>query len=230
MLNKQCPHCGSFNDEKADECYFCHKDLPGAKKNRKKNTDAVPNRRFRTGPPPHMKIGERERPGCVSILSTGFFIVAGYFLISAFCVFSGQDATLMATINSSIVAFFYALAAAFFSFFYGIVYGWVGRNEIYAVIVLFAVSGVTMLIGWGLWNTTRWARILFLVLLGAIAVGSLVFIVPGLVMNGIEIPQYLNFLPTQVLALLPPITVLLVIGVSVYPFIWFANNGKYFKH
>jgi hypothetical protein len=232
MLNKQCPNCGSYNDEKADECYFCHKELPGAKKHKKKSADstAIPSTRFRAGPPPHMKIGERERPGCVAILSMAFFTVAIYFLLSAFCVFSGQDAAFIETINSSVVSFFYYLAASFFNIFYGFILGWVDRNAMLAVVVLFAISGVALLVGWGLWNTTRWARILFLILLGLLAAGSLVFVVPSLVFKGVSVPDYLRFLPEPILFLLPPVTVLLVIGVSLYPFIWFANNGKYFRH
>jgi hypothetical protein len=229
MLNKQCPNCGSFNDEDADECYMCHKDLPGAKKH-KKNKPAAPSGRFRVGPPEHMKIGEKQRPGCISVLSTLFFAVAGYFLISAFCVFAGQDAGFMHTINSSVASYFYFLAASFFSLFYDLILGWVDRNAIYVVIVLFIVSGVTLFVGWGLWNTTRWARVLFLILLGAIAVASLGLIVPNLVMNGIPIPAYLDFLPEQVKSILPIIALLLVIGASVYPFVWFASNGKYFRH
>jgi hypothetical protein len=232
MLSRQCPNCGSFNDEKAQECYFCHQDFSGGNKRKSKDSEANAGQttRYRAGPPPHMKIGQRTRPGCITLLAMGLFLIAIYFLLSAFCTFSAMDKNFVAMIYQGILGFFYDLAARLLSPFNEVIFRWVGENVMLLVATLFSIAGILLFIGWGLWNTTRWARILFMILMGATAVGSLLYFIPGLINTGISIPDYLRVLPEPILTLLPPVTILFVIGVSVFPFLWFAQNGKYFKH
>jgi hypothetical protein len=230
MMNKQCPQCGSFNDEHADECYYCHTVFPGAKKHAPNKKKEAPPRSTFASPPPHMKIGERPRPGCVSVLATLFFAASIYLLMSAICRFSVLNPDFMATMTQSVLYFFFDLATRLLSPLQNQLMTWTGKNEIGVVVVLFAVGGLALFIGWGLWNTTRWARVLFMILLGAMAIGSFIYIIPGMLFSGVTIPDALLYLPAPVLSIIPILSVVLVVSASIYPFFWFASNGKYFRH
>jgi hypothetical protein len=160
MLNAKCPACGSYNDDHATECYFCHKSLSAesgaAPANQQKSATYAVRRAPRTGYDPY-----RRRPGCLSFLALLYIIPNGISLaFLSFFALMLLDPTDFGSLLREIDA---ALPARMES----ITTLSSDGNFWYAIILAAGICGLSFFIGIGLWQRRNWARILVIFLQGS---------------------------------------------------------------
>jgi hypothetical protein len=207
MLNIKCPECGSYNDDHAVECYFCHTPLAGSSRNSSpmrissgSQAGRQETRRYRAS--------SRKRPGCLSLLALSYILpnaltIVGLFLLALFFLEPASFNNIINIVDPSLQT--QANTLTMDAMAIGI---------LYLLCIPAGVCGFGLILGVGLWQMKNWARILMMFFQGA-----------GLLFQFAAIPIYLLSLQDY---FLPVITV--VIGI-IFNFIilqWFMFNRAVF--
>jgi hypothetical protein len=203
MLTLQCPSCGSYNDETATVCYSCKKPLP------------VPAARAGSRPLPvavepipsgNKRAARYPRPGCVTIYAALLFLsgISGMFSL---LVFLGNSSTFnLSTLSSQLAGSgevdpgVLKLLPAYFAGF---------------LILLFLLSILNLVVGWGLWAMRNWARIYVLATQG-------LSILSGVPLLFLSIALTKGNLCVGILYFVPLV-------ISGYICLWFIENRKLFR-
>jgi hypothetical protein len=170
MLNKPCPHCGSFNDEAAAVCYFCKKEFPGVPPPAGKPVPAAVAR-ARIG---ESRIPEYRRPGCVTVYALLIFLSGAMGIFSALYLptILGGNSPDLARAWHELEAEGLPSLAVVMSFLQ------------YYLIFFFLYSVLTVILGWGLWTMRNWARILLLIVQGIALLGGLYTLFSSIAASG----------------------------------------------
>jgi hypothetical protein len=170
MLNKPCPHCGSFNDEAAAVCYFCKKAFPGVARPVEKPAAAAVAR-ARTGAG---RIPEYRRPGCVTLYALLIFLSGAVGIFSALYLptILGGNSPELSEAWRELEAECLPPLAVVMSFLQ------------YYLVFFFLYSVLTVVLGWGLWTMRNWARIFLLIVQGISLVGGLYTLFASIAASG----------------------------------------------
>jgi|WetSurMetagenome_2_1015567.scaffolds.fasta_scaffold64455_1 hypothetical protein len=208
MLTEKCPFCGSFNDVDAALCYFCHKDLPDTPGHKKKR-GVKPASPTSIQLPPSFVVKRKSPPGCLIILVTLLFLAC---LLVIFQAING-----MYQLFSWKIQFPAAGAGPYIAYYLQALLGIIDKLLKFPIIVVASVVMIGIL-GYGLLNLKRWARVLAMSLLSILLIANFALFI-GFVMN------FVNTTVNDISFLL----ILFGIGLNIYWLVWFFERRKLFE-
>jgi hypothetical protein len=211
MLTLKCPNCGSYNDDKAYECYFCHKELPspdGKKRKKPRDQDEKTDKIVFTAPPPK-KI---SRPGCLMVYIFLLFLTGAGGILYAI----NHAANLLAvSIPPEYLVYF-----GYWTDFLNGLQSQDAVTLVHVVVPLFVALFIFSL-AFGLFLLQRWAR-------GAVMLVQAILAATFALMFYKLLTMYYN--PSNIPVEFAVVFLIILAGIflSLYGFVWFFEKSRIF--
>jgi hypothetical protein len=210
MLTEKCPHCGSFNDVNAAECYFCHKDLPDTPGHKKQRKPKKENKPAMAIPPSIVRAKKKNPPGCLMMLVIVLFLaclaVVFQTVNASYHFFNWQRVVLPPTDVGRLGKYYLDGSLA-------------RITQLLEYPIIAVTSGVVIVIlGYGLLNMRPWARVLALILWVILTLGNIALFILT-VMNFYFTPYTISDF------------VLILSGLcfNIYTLVWLFEHKKSFE-
>jgi phosphoglycerol transferase MdoB-like AlkP superfamily enzyme len=209
MLTEKCPHCGSFNDVQAAECYYCHKPLPDVPGQPKKKHTPPSGPQSVTFSVPAILLKRKSPPGCLMFFS-GVIVLLSLLVIFQWINGAYQlvhwQIPVLPTDTGVYISYYLA-----------------GLLDVINAVIKYPIPaavtiGILLAFCWGMLNLKQWARTWGLILLAVVLIANFALFVFFVI--------HFYTTPENVISFC---LILFGIMVNIYTLVWFFEHKKTFE-